>query len=54
VTDKVVYRLDEQLRKCILLMEKQWTRKNLDLDLDLEEVEYLGNEEMVQHIWSTC
>ena len=51
VTDKVVYRLDEQLRKCILLMEKQWTRKNLDLDLDLEEVEYLGNEEMVQHIW---
>ena len=51
VTDRTVYRLDEQLRKCILLMEKQWTRKELDLDLDLDEVEFLGNEEMVQHVW---
>lgn len=51
VTDKTVYRLDEQLRKCILLMEKQWTAKDLDLDLDLEELEFKGNEEMVQHVW---
>ncbi|MBQ6373041.1 MAG: HAMP domain-containing histidine kinase [Clostridia bacterium] len=51
VTDKTVYRLDEQLRKCILLMEKQWTQKALELDVDLEAVSFLGNEEMVQHIW---
>ena len=51
VTDKTMYRLDEQLRKCILLMEKQWTQKDLDLDLDMDEVEFLGNEEMVQHVW---
>ena len=51
VTDRTVYRLDEQLRKCILLMEKQWTQKDLELDLDLDEVEYLGNEEMMQHVW---
>ena len=51
VTDKTVYRLDEQLRKCILLMEKQWTAKGLELDLDLEELEFRGNEEMVQHVW---
>lgn len=51
VTDKTVYRLDEQLRKCILIMEKQWTAKNLDLDLDMEELAFKGNEEMVQHVW---
>ncbi|MBR6766743.1 MAG: HAMP domain-containing histidine kinase [Clostridia bacterium] len=51
VTDKTVYRLDEQLRNCILLLEKQWTEKKLDLDLDLDEMEIRGNEEMVAHIW---
>ena len=51
VTDKTVYRLDEQLRRCILLLEKQWTEKALELDLDLEEIDFLGNEEMVQHVW---
>lgn len=51
VTDKTVYRLDEQLRGSILLLEKQWVDKNIDLDLDLDEVEYKGNEEMVAHIW---
>ena len=51
VTDKTAYRLDEQLRRCILLLEKQWTQKALELDLDLAEVTFLGNEEMVQHVW---
>ena len=51
VTDKTRYRLDEQLRKCILLLEKSWTQKDLELDLDLNEVEFYGNEEMVQHVW---
>lgn len=51
VTDRARYRLDEQLRRCILLLEKQWTEKGLDLDLDLDEVEYCGNEEMVSHVW---
>ena len=51
VTDKAVYALDEQLRNCILLMEKQWSEKNLDLRLDLDELQYEGNEEMMSHVW---
>ena len=51
VTDRTPYALDEQLRRCILLLEKQWSEKALELDLDLDEVEFLGNEEMVSHIW---
>ena len=51
VTDKTRYRLDEQLRGCILLLEKQWEDKGLELDLDLDELEYVGNEEMMSHVW---
>ena len=51
VTDKQPYRLDEQLRGCILLLEKQWTAKDIDLVLDLDEVTYVGNEEMMSHVW---
>ena len=51
VTDRAVFRLDEQIRRCILLLEKQWTEKDLELDVDLEELSYNGNEEMMNHIW---
>ena len=53
VTDKTVFRLDEQLRRCILLLEKQWTEKDIELDLDLAEVSFEGNEEMLNHVWVT-
>jgi len=51
VTDKAMYALDEQLRSCILLMEKQWSEKNLDLRLELDALQYEGNEEMMSHVW---
>lgn len=51
VTDKEPYRLDEQLRNCILLLEKQWGAKDIELSLNLDEVTYLGNEEMMSHVW---
>ena len=46
VTDVTRYRLDEQIRGCILLLEKE-----LELRLDLDELEYEGNEEMMSHVW---
>ena len=51
VTDRADYALDEQLRRCVLLLENQWTEKNLEPDVELEEVTYRGNEEMMNHVW---
>ena len=51
VTDREDYRLDEQVRRCLLLLEKQWSEKELDLDVELEEITYRGNEEMMNHVW---
>ena len=51
ITDRENYPLDEQIRSCILLLEKQWGDKNLDLNLDLDPIIYNGNEEMMGHVW---
>ena len=51
VTDKTDYRLDEQIRRCVLLLEKQWTEKALEPDVELEEITWHGNEEMMNHVW---
>ena len=51
VTGKRKFLLDEQLRHCILLLQKEWEVKNLELNLDLEEISYEGNEEMLSQVW---
>ena len=51
VTDKTEFYLDEQIRKCILYLEKEWSAKNIDFDLGLEEIKYNFNEDMLSHVW---
>lgn len=51
LTDVKPFSLDEQLRRTLLVLEKQWTEKELDLVLDLEEVEINSSEEVVKQIW---
>lgn len=52
VTDKKLYRLDEQLRDSILLLEKEWTEKELELELDLPPITVEQNADMLGHIWT--
>ena len=51
VSEKTEFYLDEQLRRCILLLEKNWNEKNIDLDIDFDEIKYVFNEEMLSHVW---
>ena len=51
VTGKRVYDLDEQLRTCLLLLEKQWSEKAIELELDLDPVSYYFNEDMLSEVW---
>lgn len=51
ITEKSTFYLDEQLRHAILLFEKQWTEKELELDIDMEEVQYTTDEQMLLQIW---
>lgn len=45
------YRLDEQVRRCILALEPKWTAKRVEFDVDMEPVLYNGNESLMQHVW---
>ena len=51
VTDKTVFYLDEQIRTCLVLLEKQWSSKNIELNLELDEVKYCFNEQMLAQVW---
>ena len=51
VSDKKEFYLDEQIRRSILLLEKQWSKKKIEFNLDLLEVKCFANEEMISHVW---
>ncbi len=51
VTDRTEFYLDEQIRTCLLLLEKQWTDGEIELNIDLDEVKYRFNEDMLSHVW---
>ncbi|MBQ9150751.1 MAG: HAMP domain-containing histidine kinase [Clostridia bacterium] len=51
VTDKTEFFLDEQIRTCLLILEKQWSSKDIELNIDLDEVKYCFNETMLSHVW---
>ena len=44
-------RLDEQLRKCIILLSEKWSNKEIDFSIDLEEVSILSDSDMLQQVW---
>ncbi|GAA0219795.1 HAMP domain-containing sensor histidine kinase [Metaclostridioides mangenotii] len=50
-TKKVEFSLDEQIRCAILIMEQEWSRKNINLDIELEEVNIVENEDLLQQVW---
>ena len=46
------YRLDEQVRESIVALESTWEAKNIKLDIDLDDIKYYGNGNMMYHVWA--
>lgn len=51
LTDITRFNVSEQIRSCVRLLEKKWSSKNLDMQLDLDEMYVDGNEEMLKQVW---
>jgi len=51
ITEQTKYELDEQIRNSVILFEKQWSAKNLDISLDLAPAKIYANAEMLSHLW---
>ena len=50
-TNQTEYRLDEQIRQSVVALESAWVQKDIELDVELDRVSYLGNEQMMRHVW---
>lgn len=50
-TNRTTYRLDEQIRLSIVALEPAWEAKDIEIDAELDSIEYLGNEHMMRHVW---
>lgn len=51
ISEKSEYRLDEQIRQALLLLESMWEHKQLTLNIELEKTQYIGNEELMMQVW---
>ena len=51
LTDVTNFNLSEQIRFAVLLMEDQWSKKNLELQLDFDEHMIEANEELLKQVW---
>ncbi|MBQ9980352.1 MAG: HAMP domain-containing histidine kinase [Oscillospiraceae bacterium] len=45
------FRLDEQIRQTASLLASKWQAKNIDFRLDLENVLFDGDEELLSQVW---
>jgi len=51
LTDISVFNLSEQIRSCVLLLERKWERKHIELDLDFNEYQIEANAELLKQVW---
>jgi len=51
LSDVTRFNLSEQVRDVLLLLENNWTKKNIDLQLDFNEFEIEANEELLKQVW---
>ena len=51
IPDKKAYSLDEQLRRCCILLSSQWQGKEIDMTMDLDEAIFVGDPDLMQHLW---
>lgn len=49
---RALYRLDEQVRKALLMLEQKWTEKETEFDINLEKIVYFGHESLLLHVWT--
>ena len=51
VLEKKSFRLDEQIRRAILLLEPKWSKKKLCINIELDKIIFKGDENLTQQIW---
>lgn len=51
ISNLSTFSLDEQIRDVILLMQQEWEDKDIELELNLGELSYYSNEDLLKQVW---
>ena len=51
-TGKKQFSLDEQIRQTIVALEPAWAEKDMEFDVEMDAVQYFGNDTILRHVWS--
>ncbi len=49
--NKTSFSLDEQICDIVLLFQKEWETKNIELDIDLDKTVISAEKDMLYHVW---
>ena len=50
--ESVSFRLDEQIRDCVILSERDWAKKNIEIELNLSPVTISGDRDLLRGVWT--
>lgn len=51
IGESAPYRLDNQIRDCVIMLSRRWEEKNIAITSDMDEVTFCGNGGMMQQVW---
>lgn len=51
ITDKEEYDLSEQIKNCAILLLPKIEQKKIQLELDVDDITYCGNAELMEQVW---
>lgn len=51
VLDLSEYRIDEQIRQCVLMLESKWSQKQIEFDIELPNQYYYGSQTLLEQVW---
>jgi len=51
IVDQASFRLDEQIRQVMLILEPEWSKKELSINVELPKVIFHGNKELLMQVW---
>ncbi len=52
ILQKSEFDVSEQIREEFLALEPAWTEKNIEFDIEIEDIKYTGYENIMRHVWS--
>ena len=51
LTGGTQFEIGEEVRQAILLLEQKWTDKNLDIEINIDDVKVYGEDKLLKEVW---